>query len=73
MWHLRNISTKLFLESCFAEKRVDAYGGLDWPDTAVNESSKLECPYNPDGAEVNAKNTVKVVISEIKNQRLQFV
>ncbi|GMT23791.1 hypothetical protein PFISCL1PPCAC_15088 [Pristionchus fissidentatus] len=33
-------------ESCASEKRVDTYGGLDWPETGVNASARLYCPYN---------------------------
>ncbi|KAF8370335.1 fmil-1 [Pristionchus pacificus] len=39
-------------ESCASEKRVDTYGGLDWPETGVNASARLLCPYNDKSEEI---------------------
>ncbi|GMR47342.1 hypothetical protein PMAYCL1PPCAC_17537 [Pristionchus mayeri] len=39
-------------ESCPSEKRVDTYGGLDWPETGVNASARLSCPYNDKSEEI---------------------
>lgn len=37
------------VEHCPAERLLEAYGGVDWPETPVNQSTQIPCPYNEDG------------------------
>uniref|UniRef100_A0A915LJ19 Fibronectin type-III domain-containing protein n=1 Tax=Meloidogyne javanica TaxID=6303 RepID=A0A915LJ19_MELJA len=32
-----------------AQRVLEQYGGVDWPETAVNNSAFVPCPYNEDG------------------------
>ena len=42
-------NNSVFVESCPGERSIEAYGSVEWADTAVNRSSSILCPYNADG------------------------
>ncbi|KAI1714763.1 hypothetical protein Ddc_11198 [Ditylenchus destructor] len=37
------------IEQCNSERSIETYGGIDWPQTPVNQSSAILCPYNSNG------------------------
>ncbi|CAJ0953233.1 unnamed protein product, partial [Mesorhabditis belari] len=48
-YHGYSGNTCQYTDTCPAEKTLDVYGGLDWPETPVNSSVPAPCPYNHDG------------------------
>ncbi|KAI3411894.1 hypothetical protein GPALN_001955 [Globodera pallida] len=43
------------IEHCAAQRAFESYGGVDWPETAVNQTVSVPCPYNEDGKRVERR------------------
>uniref|UniRef100_A0AC34GPB7 GPS domain-containing protein n=1 Tax=Panagrolaimus sp. ES5 TaxID=591445 RepID=A0AC34GPB7_9BILA len=43
------------IESCPGERSMEPFGNVNWPDTAVNNSAFIRCPYNADGIKLERK------------------
>ncbi|KAE9554787.1 hypothetical protein FO519_001984 [Halicephalobus sp. NKZ332] len=43
------------IESCHDERIQESFGTIEWPDTPVNRSAFIRCPYNSDGAKLERK------------------